>query len=80
MTIQVTSAVFGKSKASLQTALNTTPTAVVFYDPSIFEGSRGYFTGSDIGKGEQFAVVMDHPKRLRFSTIKRLEDGSFKVS
>ena len=80
MTIQVTSAVFGKSKAALQDALNATPTAVVFYDPSIFQGSRGYFTGSDMSVGESFPVVMDPAKRNRFAGVKRVRADQFKVS
>jgi hypothetical protein len=80
MTIQVTSAIFGKSKAALQDALNTIPTAVVFADPSIFAGSRGHFTGSDMSVGEVFPVVMDPARRSRFALVKRVRQDTFKVS
>ncbi len=80
MTIQVVNPVFGKSKAALQDALNTTPTAVVFADPSIFAGSRGHFTGSDMSVGESFPVVMDPAKRSRFASVKRVTHSAYRVS
>lgn len=80
MTIQLRSQQYGKSKATLQEALNTTPTRVWFEDPSIFPGSRGQFTGADVKPGERFPLVMDHPKRSRFATLQRRPDGTFKVS
>ncbi len=79
MTIQVRTVAAAKSKKTLEAALNERAGLVNFYDPSIFEGSRGQFTGEDIKPGEQFPVVMDHPKRSRFATISRRADKSFKV-
>lgn len=78
MTIQLTSQRFGKSKATLQEAMNTTPNQVAFEDPSIF--SPRSFVAADIRQGEKFAAVLDHPKRMRFATIARKPDGTFRVS
>ena len=75
MTIQVEN--FNKSKKVLENQLNTDPSQVSFYDPSIFN-SR-FFTGEDVKKGEHFAVVMDHPKRMRFASVARQQNGTFKV-
>lgn len=80
MTIQVMSRTAAKSKKTLEVALNESAGLVNFYDPSIFEGSRGQFTGEDIKPGEKFPVVMDHPQRNRFATVSRKPDGKFKVS
>jgi hypothetical protein len=70
---------FNTSKKVLEQALNEAPQHCRFYDPSIFPGSRGQFRGDSIEKGEHFAVVMDHPKRMRFATVTRKPDGTFKV-
>lgn len=75
MTVQVKN--FNKSKEVLQNQLNTDPSQVSFYDPSIFN-SRS-FTGEDVKKGEHFAVVMDHPRRMRFALVTRRQNGTFKV-
>jgi hypothetical protein len=77
MTIQVLN--FNKSKAVLQEQLQSDPSKVNFYDPSIFSGTREDFTGADIPPGDSFAVVMDHPKRTRFAQVICNKDGSFKV-
>ena len=80
MTIQVLGTIVGKSKKVLQDGLNTRPDLVWFYDPSIFPGSRGTFPSNKMKLGECFPVVMDHPKRTRFSFVERRADGTFKVS
>lgn len=89
MTIQVNNPAHGKSKAALQTALNNAfevyeapgiSRAIHFYDPSIFEGSRGSFSALTMARGESFPVVMDPAKRMRFALVKRLTNGTFKVS
>ena len=78
MTILLVSQSLGKNKKALEEALNTAPTSVYFQDPSSFAGSRGHFSGAAIPVGDSFACVMDHPKRMRFSEIKRTATG-FKV-
>lgn len=80
MTIQVKTPAAGKSKAALQTALNTNARDVWFEDPSVHKGSRGLFVGSDIKPHEQFPVVMDPQTRMRFSTLQRKADGTFRIS
>lgn len=75
MTVQVQN--FNKNKGVLQDALNSTPEQVMFYDPSIF--NERTFSGKEVQTGEHFPVVMDHPKRMRFATVTRKQDGSFKV-
>lgn len=80
MTIQLQSQQYGKSKATLAAQLNQDARRVWFEDPSVFPGSRGQFTGADVKPGERFALVMDHPKRSRFASVVRREDGTFKVS
>lgn len=79
MTIQLLSTRYGKSKATLATALNEDPARVAFEDPSIFPGARGLFTGADIKPGERFALVMGPPTRRRFATVQRTLSGLFKV-
>lgn len=76
MTIILTSP-HGKSKAVLQQALNSTPDQVTFDDPSIVAPRA--FLGSHIRLGEKFAVVMDHPKRMRFAQVARTAKG-YKVT
>lgn len=80
MTIQVSSTRFATSKKVLEAALNSNPEQVAFADPSLFEGSRGVFTGADIKNPEKFAVVMDPQTRRRFATVQRKFNGQFKVS
>lgn len=80
MTIQLCSLEAGKSKKALEAALHKDPQHVPFYDPSIFQGSRGTFIGADIKPGESFPAVMDHPKRMRFATVTRKADGRFKIT
>lgn len=80
MTVQLASHLaHGKSKKVLQEALSRTPGQVRFYDPSIFSGSRGVFTGAAITAGDRFAVVMDPDTRRRFATVVCKADGTFKV-
>ena len=79
MTVQLTSAAFGKSKAALLDGLRRTPALVKFSDPSIFSGSRGQFTGADITAGDSFPVVMDPSTRRRFAKIVCKADGTFRV-
>ena len=73
--LQTTSA--GKSKAALKAALEAKPADVAFHDPSFLEPR--WFTGEDVKFGERFAVVMDHPKRMRFALITRTREGGWKV-
>ncbi len=80
MTIQLKSPGVAKSKATLQAALNSNAKAVWFEDPSIFAGSRGIFTGDQIPAGDNFAIVMDPQTRMRFSTLLRRIDGTFKIT
>lgn len=82
MTIQVAIPAYGKSKAALQTALNSNVPGVIFHDPSIFPDKYyGTHFGSHIIKlGSSFPVVMDPGKRQRFALVTRKADGAFKVS
>ena len=80
VTIQLASTRFGESKVKLQATLNSHPDWVRFDDPSPFNDSRGNFSAVNVKLGEKFAVVMDPATRRRFATVRRLEDGSFKVS
>ena len=76
MTIQLAPPMeFGKSKKTLELALNVTPVRVRFYNPGIL---LSYFSGQDITPGE-FPVCLDHPKRMRFAIVVRKPDGTFKV-
>lgn len=76
MTVQVVYVADGKNKAALLTSLEDG--TAMFYDPSIFETSRGYFGCRDIKCGEIFPVVMDE-KRTRFSEVERRKDGTWRV-
>jgi hypothetical protein len=80
MTIQLTSARYSKSKAVLAAALNDPGTTVYFLDPSMFNESKGEFTGREIAPGASFPIVMDHPRRTRFATLTRRADGTFRVT
>ena len=67
----------GKSKSALSAALLANPAAVVILDPSLFSPrAGGRFSCAMLHPGEQITVVMDHPKRTRFSTITRLPKGA----
>lgn len=79
MTIQVSSTRVARSKATLEAALAADPREVWFYDPSIFQGSRGTFSADEVKPGDRFPVVMDPATRQRFAEIVRKPDGSFKV-
>ena len=78
MTIQLVSQQFGNSKKALEDQLNRDPALVHFEDPSIF--SPRSFTGAEVARNQSFAVVMDHPKRMRFAKISRGREDKFKVS
>lgn len=78
MTIQLATARHGTSKAVLQAALTAGARSVVFADPSIFNPRSFY--GTEIQPGESFACVLDPATRRRFCTVKRLADGTFKVT
>ena len=67
----------GLSKKALQDKLNAAPGMVTFFDPSIM-GER-YFTGATWNEPEGTAVVLDHPKRMRFAQITKRADGTWKV-
>lgn len=80
MTVSLKShALHGKSKAVLAEALKSDATKVIFYDPSIFPGSRGVFEGESMKRGDSFALCMDPATRRRFAKVTRKLDGSFKV-
>lgn len=83
MTIQLgphTAGLYGKSKKTLEDALNTKK-SVGFHDPSCFTPRHGGdFTGADMDRGEKFSVVMDPLRRSRFATVERRADGSFRVT
>lgn len=61
------------SKGTLQSALQANPETVRFWDPSIV--AERFFTGADIEEGQSFPIVMDHPHRRRFATVKRTSKG-----
>jgi hypothetical protein len=77
MTTQITNSAQGKSKATLQAALNANPHGVLMLTP--MPGRDALHTADIIKPGEQLAVVMDHPRRMRFALIKRAADGTFRV-
>lgn len=78
MTIQLVTARHGTSRAVLQAALTSGARSVVFEDPSIFNPRTFY--GTEIEPGTAFACVLDPATRRRFCTVKRLADGTFKVT
>lgn len=78
MTIILRTPAAGKSKKSLESALNEDPSKVRFEDPSFFF-PKPSFTGDTIEDGASFPVVMDPETRRRFSTVAR-KGGVFKVT
>lgn len=68
----------GKSKATLQAALNSDLEIVNFMEPTPWE--ERYFSQTSVKPGEKFAVVMDPATRMRFATVQQRADGSWKVS
>ena len=79
MTIQVDSREHQASKDVLRKALNSTPMAVRFYNPSPFNDGQAFLTGDKIAPGSSFPVVMDPLTRRRFAKVTRRADGTFRV-
>jgi hypothetical protein len=79
VTWQLTSA-HGKSKATLEAALNEAPERVRFTDPAVFgPKGGGAFSGAEILPGERETVVLDPKTRRRFAQIERDAKGAFRV-
>lgn len=79
MTVQIAAPFkHGKSKATLQDALNSDLEIVNFREPSPF-GDR-IFGKDSIKPGESFPVVLDPATRRRFAKVPRTATNIFKVS
>lgn len=77
MTIQCKTPGAAVSKATLQAALNSDPGSVRFVEPTPWDDRE--FSGAEWPRGARKPVVMDPTTRRRFSTVERLQDGSFRV-